>query len=124
MTRLNLLGAAALLAAAVATPAIAQPVLQEPGAYAQHYPWANDYYYGYGYRYGPSGFWPGDVAAGVVAGAVGAADAIITAPIRDRDSYAYYGGPTYVEPDAYYVERRVGRRPACGIGPDGRWYPC
>jgi hypothetical protein len=55
---------------------------------------------------------------------VDTADAIITAPIRERDSYAYYGGPTYVEPDAYYVERRVGRRPACGIGPDGRWYPC
>jgi hypothetical protein len=43
-----------------------------------------------------SGFWPGDVAAGVVGGAaatagaaVGAAGAIATAPFRDN-SYAYY----------------------------------
>ena len=123
MTRLTLLGAAALLVAAVATPAMAQPAIQEPGAYGQNYPWANDY--NYGYR--RSGFWPGEVAAGIVAGAVGTAGAIATAPFRD--SYAYYGGP--VSDDSYYVERPVSRRPACGIqpgatymGPDGRWYPC
>jgi len=138
MTRLTLLGATALLAAAVATPAMAQMVVEEPGVYAQTYPsaypstypWANDY----DYRYRRSQFWPGEVAAGVVAGAVGTAGAIATAPFRNsrdsRDSYAYYGGPAY-DDDSYYVERRVSRRPACGIqpgatymGPDGRWYPC
>jgi len=36
-----------------------------------------------------SGFWPADVAAGAVAGAVDTAGAIATAPFRG-DSYAYY----------------------------------
>jgi hypothetical protein len=36
-----------------------------------------------------SGFWPADVAAGVVGGAVGTAGAIATAPFRGN-SYAYY----------------------------------
>ena len=58
MTKLKLLGAAALLSMAVATPASAQTAMQEPGAYAQDHPWANDYNYNYRYR---SGFWPGDV---------------------------------------------------------------
>jgi hypothetical protein len=127
MTRLTFLGAAALLSAAVAIsaspPAIAQQAMQEPGAYAQNHPWATNY--NYGYRQ-PT-FWPGEVAAGVVAGAVGTAGAIATAPFRD--SYAYYGGPAY--DDSYDVERQASRRPACGIqpgatymGPDGRWYPC
>ncbi|WP_029581908.1 hypothetical protein [Bradyrhizobium sp. URHD0069] len=44
-----------------------------------------------------SGFWPGDVAAGVVGGAIGTAGAIATAPFRG-DSYAYYNGDSY----AYY----------------------
>lgn len=38
-----------------------------------------------------SGFWPGDVAAGVVGGAIGTAGAIATAPFRSN-SYAYYDG--------------------------------
>src|SRR5882724_7315820 len=37
-----------------------------------------------------SGFWPGDVAAGVVGGAIGTAGAIATSPFRG-DSYAYSG---------------------------------
>ncbi len=48
-----------------------------------------------------SGFWPGDVAAGVVGGAVATADAavntagvIATAPFHG-DSYAYYNDPHY-----------------------------
>ncbi|MBA2402646.1 MAG: hypothetical protein H0V72_28920 [Bradyrhizobium sp.] len=123
MTRLKILGAAALLAAVVATPAMAQTFIQEPGAYRQNHAWGNDY----DDRYRRSGFWPGEVAAGVVAGAVGTAGAIATAPFRN--SNAYYDGPAYG--DSYYVERRASRRPACGIqpgatymGPDGRWYPC
>lgn len=122
MTKLKLLSAAALLAAAIATPAIAQQAIQEPGAYAQSYPWANDY--DYSYRYGRSGFWPGDVATGVVGGA------IATAPFRNRDSYVYYGGD-YNDSYAYYGDRPVSRRTTCGLqpgatymGPDGRWYPC
>jgi len=126
MTKSKLLGAAAILIAAIATPAIAQEARQEPGAYAQHRPWANDYHYGYG----RPGFWPGDVAADVVGGAIGTADAIVTAPFRDGGSYAYYGGPApYDDSYAYYGTRPA--RTTCGLqpgatylGPDGRWYPC
>ena len=119
MTKLKLLGAVALLAATVATPAMAQL-------------WTNDY----NHRYRSSGFWPGDVAAGVVGGAVGTAGAIATAPFRGRDSYAYYSGPgyddsVYGDSYAYTVQRPRSLRPACGIqpdatymGPDGRWRPC
>jgi hypothetical protein len=131
MTKLKLLGAAALLAAAIATPAMAQQAMQEPGAYAQTHPWATDYNYRYGYR---SGFWPGDVAAGVVGGAVATAGAIATAPFRGGpypyDSYAYYGRDSD-DSYAYYGDRPVSRRTTCGLqsgatymGPDGRWYPC
>ena len=126
MTKSVLFGAAALLAAVVATPALAQPAVQEPGAYLQHRPWANEY----GYHYGRPGFWPGDVAADVVGGAVATADAIVSAPFVGSDSYAYYGrSPQYDDSYAYYGERPT--RTTCGLqpgatymGPDGRWYPC
>ena len=123
MTKSRLLGAAAMLAAAIATPAMAQEAIQEPGAYAQAHPWASDYHY----RYGRSGFWPGDVAAGVVGGAIGVAGAIASAPF----AYAYYGGSApYDDPYVYYDRPRYPRT-TCGLqpgatylGPDGRWYPC
>ena len=127
MTKSGLLAAAAILAAVIATPAMAQQAMQEPGAYAQNHPWANDY----NGRYGRSGFWPGDVAAGIVGGAIATADAIVSAPLRSSDSYAYYGGrsPRYDDSYAYYGNRPG--RTTCGIesyatymGPDGRWYPC
>jgi hypothetical protein len=38
MTRFTFLGVAAFLSTAIATPVIAQAVIQEPGAYAFHYP--------------------------------------------------------------------------------------
>jgi hypothetical protein len=130
MTKLKLLGAAAFLVTAMATPVItpvmAQEAVSESAAYAQSHPYANVYNDGYGYGYGRTGFWPGDVAADVVGGAIGTADAIATAPFRGSDSYAYYGDPG---PYAYrHVSRRMTR---CGVqpgatylGPDGRWYPC
>jgi hypothetical protein len=136
MTSSRLAGAAALLAVAIAAPATAQEAMQEPGAYVQSHPWANDYNYGYnygyGYRYGRSGFWPGDVAAGVIGGAIGTAGAIVSAPFVGDDSYAYYGGRVpYDDSYAYYRERPVYGRTICGLqpgatflGPDGRWYPC
>jgi hypothetical protein len=130
MTKLKLLGAAAILIAGMATPVItpvlAQEAVSEPAAYAQSHPYASVYGDGYGYGYGRSGFWPGDVAADVVGGAIGTADAIATAPFRGSDSYAYYGD---AGPRPYrHVSRRMTR---CGVqpgatvlGPDGRWYPC
>jgi hypothetical protein len=125
MTKSALLGAAAMLAAVIATPALAQPAIQEPGAYLQHRPWANEY----GYYHGRSGLWPGDVAAGVVGGALATAGAIASAPFRGSDSYAYYGGPVSYGDSYAYSGRRA--RTTCGVqpgatymGPDGRWYPC
>ena len=38
MTRFTFLGVAAFLSMAIATPVLAQAVIQEPGAYAFHYP--------------------------------------------------------------------------------------
>jgi len=84
---------------------------RSPAPTRKIHPWANDY----DYRYRRSGFWPGDIAAGVVAGAIGTADAIVSAPYRD--SYAYYGSPAYDDSSTYYVERPLSRRPACGIQP-------
>jgi hypothetical protein len=128
MTKLRLLGAAAILAIAMATPVMAQEAVSEPAAYAQSHPYANVYNDGYGYRHPASA---ADIAADVVGGAIGTADAIVTAPFRG-DSYAYYQGPRpYGDTYAYYGERPVVRRTTCGVqpgatylGPDGRWYPC
>jgi hypothetical protein len=121
MTKLKLLGAAVLLSTAVAAPALAQPAMQEPGAYAQNHPYANDY--NYNYRYRRSGFWPGGVAAGVVGGAIGTAGAIASAPFRGGayDANAYYAGPDEV----YDYRSTCGPQDgATYLGPDGRWYPC
>jgi hypothetical protein len=115
MTKLKLLGAAAILALGFATPALSQEATQEPGMIGFSYPNSNylrggygvrtpspydhSYYYGdYGPRvyYGPRAYYrPGPVgfAAGVAAGAIGTAAAIAGAPYVD--SYAYYDGPGY-----------------------------
>jgi len=151
MTKSGLLGAAAVaLVSALASPAMAQEVIYNPGYCAQFYPNANcqnkgpgnpytgDYQRRTNYRNSAnrldnngwndnrwdrrdSGFWPGDVAAGVVGGAVGTAGAIATAPFRGSESYAYYDNPN---------GHRRGKA-ACGIQPgetylgrDGQWYPC
>jgi hypothetical protein len=142
MTKLKLLGAAALVAsAALASPVMAQQVITNPGRCAQFYPDANcqnlgpgnpytgNYQprtayrapsdqYAYDTRNGwndngwnntwndnqwdrryNSGFWPGDVAAGVVGGAVATAGAavntagaIATAPFRNTNAAYYNGG--------------------------------
>src|SRR6185369_4471101 len=95
MTKSGILAAAAALAAMLASPAIAQEVVYNPGYCAQFYPNANCQNRGPGSPYtgsyqrqiyrdqayrdrtwqdsynrfdDNSGFWPGDVAAGVVGG--------------------------------------------------------
>ena len=114
MTKLTLLGVAAILATTtLATPAMSQEATQEPGMIGFNYPNSNylrggygvrtpsrhdhSYYYGgYGPRayYGP-GYGPGPagIAAGVAAGMIGTAAAIAGAPYYD--SYGYYEGPAY-----------------------------
>ena len=55
------------------------------------------------------GYGPGDIVAGAVAGAVGTAAAIATAPFAPQpygyqtDSYAYYDGPSAPYNDGPYV---------------------
>ena len=119
MTKSGILAAAAILASALASPATAQEVIYNPGYCAQFYPNANcqnrgpgspydpGYYQGQTYRGsvyqgrtwrdsnnrwdGNDSFRPGDVAAGVVGGAVGTAAAIATAPIGG-EAYARRNG--------------------------------
>ncbi|MBI5260595.1 MAG: hypothetical protein HY852_02110 [Bradyrhizobium sp.] len=95
---LKLLTAAAVLTTAVAAPALAQdPVARSPSV-KQHR--------GHVYHHG-NGFWPGDVAASIVGGAIGTAGAIAAAPFGyDRYAYndGYYGyrcvpGTTFIGPD-------------------------
>lgn len=81
---LKLLTAAAILSTAVAAPALAQD--SHGRSDAVRHSRAQEHVY---HRNG--GFWPGDVAAGVVGGAIGTAGAIATAPFRN-DTYAYNDG--------------------------------
>jgi hypothetical protein len=87
MTRFKLLTATAALAAVIASPVMAQQMYtDQPANHRMH----RSYHDQRDVDRSDSGFWPGQVAAGVVGGAIGAADAIATAPFRD--TYAYYNG--------------------------------
>ena len=91
--------------------------------------------YAYGYRR-PAG--PGEVAGGVVGGAVGTAGAIAagavntagaiaTAPFRGTDSYAYYNGPYNGGWNQQSYAERNGFVCTPGTlfkGADGRMHPC
>lgn len=137
-TKFALLGAAALVSSALASPVMAQEVVYNPGYCAQFYPnancqnkglgnpytgdyqrraayhqnrdWANSYNRWDGDRRRDSGFWPGDVAAGVVGGAVGTAAAIATAPI---------GGAAYARQNGFVCTPGTWFR-----GEDGRRHIC
>ena len=93
----KLLTATAVLTAAIASPAVANGPHHGRSATAQHrhhqarvYQYSPNYSYGsYGPYYG-SGFWPADVAAGIVGGAIGTAGAIATAPFRYNGYYGPY----------------------------------
>jgi hypothetical protein len=142
MTRLKLLSAAAILSAAIATPALAQQVISDSGYCAQFYPNANcqnkgpnnpytgDYQRRAAYQNNNGawdnnrGFRPGDGAAGVVGGAVGAAGAIASAPFggyRNDNSYAYMDDNA-----SYCAQRYRSYDPASGtyLGRDGRRHAC
>ena len=145
--------AAVALVSALASPAMAQEVIYNPGYCAQFYPNANcqnkgpgnpytgnyqrrSVYRNYGgadsYAYSndnrwdrryDSGFWPADVAAGVVGGAVGTAAAIATAPFRN-DSYAYYNDDS----DGYYTSNGYRSGPHQDYARDSyatrNWFAC
>ncbi len=117
----------------IAVPAIAQDVPHR-AAVTRH---ANDVT-ARSLRYHNSGFWPGDVAAGVVGGALGTAGAIASAPFRAFDnSYAYYDGYARYPYRGYAHGGEYGYRvsrndlsgPICAPGSrvrgeDGRLYRC
>jgi hypothetical protein len=161
MTKFRLLGATAaiVLSSALAGPVMAQQVITNPGRCAQFYPNANcqnlgpgNPYTNGGYRHRAAyrqngqwnngwnnnpdtGFWPGDVAAGVVGGAVGTAaaitddavgtaGAIATAPFRGSNSYAYANGPmgysqSYAERNGFVCQPGTWFK-----GEDGRRHIC
>ncbi|MEH2518508.1 hypothetical protein V1279_004081 [Bradyrhizobium sp. AZCC 1610] len=133
MTKSGIFAAAAILASALAAPAMAQEVISNPGYCAQFYPNANcqnkgpgsPYYSGSYQRQAyqdrtwrgsynrwddNSGFWPGDVAAGVVGGAVGTAAAIATSPIGG-EAYARRNG--FVCIPGTWFRGEDGRRHRC-----------
>ena len=76
-----------------------------------------------------SGFWPGDVAADVVAGTIGTAGAIATAPFRS-DPYAYDNGyrggyGQYGYNDSYAARNGFVCQPGTWFkGEDGRRHLC
>ncbi|MDR3486055.1 MAG: BA14K family protein [Bradyrhizobium sp.] len=133
MTKLKLLGAAAILSATIASPVLAQEGAMGPGpGYGQPAPT----YYNHGYRNhrgywdqdgnyrDDNGFAPLDAAAGVVNGAVNTAGAIATAPFRAMDgdrSYAMMQGDA-----SYCAQRYRSYDPQSGtfMGYDGRRHPC
>jgi hypothetical protein len=137
MTRFKLLTATAALAAMIASPVMAQQMApDQPANHRVHR--------GYDqrdYDHRDSGFWPGQVAAGVVGGAIGAADAIATAPFRDSNAYydggydngayynggysnGYHGGYGNLDPN-YAVRNGFVCQPGTWVrGEDGRRHIC
>ena len=125
MTRFKILGAAAILVSTLASPTMAQQVTNTAGYQRQAYPdqtyrqqayreqayrengnWQNSYN-----RWDDrSGFWPGNVAAGVVGAAAGTAAAIATAPIGG-DEYARRNGFVCIPGTLFRSED--GRRHLC-----------
>jgi hypothetical protein len=127
MTKTKFLAAAAILSALVASPVLAgdmnhKRVMSQRAYDARAYD-AN------AYQRGDSGFWPADVAAGVVGGAVGAAGAIATAPFRG-DAYAYDDGYNGYNGDYRYSQSYAQRngfvcQPGTMFrGEDGRPHLC
>ena len=108
----KLLTAATVLSTAIAAPALAQDPAARASYVRQQQDQVRVYHRG-------SGFWPGDVAAGVVGGAIGTAGAIATAPFRN-DAYAYdsdaYAYNTYAYNDGYYGNRYYGGGFVCQPG--------
>jgi hypothetical protein len=98
MTRLKLVGAAAILSGAVATSAMAQEATQEPAALGQAHPFVDYLTGGYGVHgtsRGQYGSYDGDYyGAGYL---VVVPEAIVTVP----DAYAYYRRGC--EPGTWYI---------------------
>ncbi|ABD88114.1 hypothetical protein [Rhodopseudomonas palustris] len=120
MTRLTLFAAAAVLTTALATPVTAQQ-MSNPGWNGPDRSYSRDYRHERGPRHDrgfeSNAFWPADVAAGVVGGALGTAGAIAAAPFGGPDQFAY---------DESYAKRNgfVCQPGTLFRGSDGRMHPC
>jgi hypothetical protein len=125
MTKLKFLVAAAVASGLIATPVMAKDQMDRRAQATQDYR-ANTV--DNGYR--DSGFWPGDVAAGAVGGAigiagaaVGTAGAIASAPFRN--SYNSYDGYDGVPRDSYAQRMGFVCQPGSWFrGEDGRRHIC
>jgi len=89
-----------------------QTAYRDQGAYRQDRRWRSSYNRWDDDRRSDRGFWPGDVAAGVVGGAVGTAAAIATAPFA-------IGGDAYVRQNGFVCTPGTWFR-----GEDGRRHIC
>jgi hypothetical protein len=113
---LKLLTAAAVVSTAIAAPALAQDPAARAPSVRQHQDSARIYHR-------DNGFWPADVAAGVVGGAIGTAGAIATAPFRN-DSYAYNDGYYGYRSYRGYDDGFVCQPGTVFRGEDGRRHIC
>jgi hypothetical protein len=93
MNKTRLFAAAAILSALVASPVLARD--------ASHHRSMSHQQYDNSYNRN-NGFWPGELAAGVVGGAIGTAGAIASAPFRG--AYAYDNGYNGYEGDYRYSQ--------------------
>jgi hypothetical protein len=91
MSKTKLFAAAAILSTLVASPVLARDMNGRMTQQRYDNSYQRD-----------SGFWPADVAAGVVGGAVGTAGAIASAPFRG--AYAYDNGYNGYDGDYSYSQ--------------------
>jgi hypothetical protein len=87
MTRMKILGAAAIVASVLTSPAMAQQTYRDHGVRHDRN-WQNSYNRT---QDRDTGFWPAEAAAGIVGGAVGTAAAIASPPIGGAE-YARQNG--------------------------------
>jgi len=120
MTRIHLIAAAAAITAALGTPAMAQQSVANHGWSANNRAYVSDQQRQADWRrqraYDSNAFWPGELAAGVVGGAIGAAGAIAAAPFDGP--YGYYDD-SYARRNGFVCQPGTWFR-----GEDGRMHPC
>ena len=141
MNTIKLLTAAAVATGLMATPVLAKDRVKHRAKAKSDYSMqmSDNGYRDNGYRgdmrRSETGFWPTDVAAGAVGGAIGVAGAavntagaIATAPFRSWDnSYAYYNGPgdRYDSRDSYARRNNFVCQPGTWVrGEDGQRHIC
>ncbi len=139
MQTMKLLAAAAVLSTMVISPVLAQDMVQpraihhqRAGLHHQHHRGAYDNSYNrYEPAYGPgetrdSGFWPADVAGGIVGGAIGTAGAIAGGAVDTAGAIATapFGGGPYANNSYYHPGDFVCQPGTYFRGQDGYRHLC